>query len=99
MIHRRQGRPLEITGAPRGCLLGLTQDGFSALADSEVSCPGKGSATLGSGRKEADRGRGRASRAAKGVPKEVTSSRLALGPALGKHTQLSSEVTPARSAS
>lgn len=55
-------------------------------ADSDVSCFSGGSATLGSGRKEADRGRGRASRVAKSIPEEVTSSRLALSPALGKHS-------------
>lgn len=99
LIHQRQGSfssPLEITGSPRGFFLGLAQMVSQHLADSEVSCLSKGSATLGSGRKEADRGRGRASKAAKGVPEEVTSSQLALGPALGKNTT-SSKVTPAES--
>lgn len=67
-------------------------------ADSEVSCVSEGSAILGLGRKEADRGGGRASKVAKGFPKEVTSSWLASGPTLGK-CNASSKVTPARSSS
>lgn len=79
--ERQRVSPSDVS--PRGSFLGLLSE---HSADSEASCFSGGSATLGSGRKEADRGRGRASRVAKGIPEEVTSSRLAPSPAPGKHS-------------
>lgn len=97
LTHQRQQLlASEVIGSPRGFFLGLTWAVSEHSADYEVSCFSGGSATLGSGIKEADRGRGRAGKVANDVPEEVTSSRLASGPAVGNHTA-SSKVSPARS--
>lgn len=88
--------PPQVSVSPGACFLGLTRTVSEQSAGSEGACFSGGSATLGSGRKEADRGCARASKVAKGVLQEVTSSQLASGPALGKHVA-SSKVTPARS--
>lgn len=74
LIHDDDRQPLLTLREPRGFFLGPAWTIFEHSADSEVSCFSEGSATLGSEREEADRGRGWASKVAKGIPEEVTSS-------------------------
>lgn len=73
----KTGQLLQTLGGlrqPRGFFLGLALTVSEHSANSEVSCFSRGSATLGSGRKEADRGRSRTGKAAKVFPREVPSS-------------------------